>query len=107
MYMKRTLLLLPAIASLSLFAFSQTPVDKTVSLQSIEIQGKRFGGLTGGEVKRLRVDSNLSGLTGTAADVFRLLPSVVTDIEGGIVFRGSCNPGLLINEVPLWADGRI
>lgn len=38
MYMKRTLLLLPAIASLSLFAFSQTPVDKTVSLQSIEIQ---------------------------------------------------------------------
>ena len=100
MYMKRTLLLLPAIASLSLFAFSQTPVDKTVSLQSIEIQGKRFGGLTGGEVKRLRVDSNLSGLTGTAADVFRLLPSVVTDIEGGIVFRGSCNPGLLINGVP-------
>lgn len=100
MYMKRTLLLLPAIASMSLFAFAQTPVDKTVSLQSIEIQGKRFGGLTGGEVKRLQVDSNLSGLTGTAADVFRLLPSVVTDIEGGIVFRGSSDPGLLMNGVP-------
>lgn len=61
--MKRTLLLLPAIACLSLSVFAQVPVDKTVSLQSVEIQGKRFGGLTGGEVKRLQVDSNLSGLT--------------------------------------------
>lgn len=50
--MKRTLLLLPAIACLSLSVFAQVPVDKTVSLQSVEIQGKRFGGLTGGEVKR-------------------------------------------------------
>mgnify|MGYP000137378052 FL=1 len=91
--MKRTLLLLPAIACLSLSVFAQVPVDKTVSLQSVEIQGKRFGGLTGGEVKRLQVDSHLSGLTGTTADVFRLLPSVVTDIEGGITFRGSYNPG--------------
>ena len=49
--MKRTLLLLPAIACLSLSVFAQVPVDKTVSLQSVEIQGKRFGGLTGGEVK--------------------------------------------------------
>ena len=55
--MKRTLLLLPAIACLSLSVFAQVPVDKTVSLQSVEIQGKRFGGLTGGEVKRLQVDS--------------------------------------------------
>ena len=47
--MKRTLLLLPAIACLSLSVFAQVPVDKTVSLQSVEIQGKRFGGLTGGE----------------------------------------------------------
>lgn len=100
MYMKRTLLLLSAIACLGLPAFSQTPVDKTVLLQSVEIQGKRFGGLTGGEVKRLQVDSNLSGLAGTTADVFRQLPSVVTDIEGGITFRGSGNPGLLINGVP-------
>ena len=100
MYMKRTLLLLPAIACLSLSAFAQVPVDKTVSLQSVEIQGKRFGSLTGGEVKRLQVDSNLSGLTGTTADVFRLLPSVVTDIEGGITFRGSSHPGLLIDGVP-------
>ena len=41
--MKRTLLLLPAIACLSLSVFAQVPVDKTVSLQSVEIQGKRFG----------------------------------------------------------------
>ena len=56
--MKRTLLLLPAIACLSLSVFAQVPVDKTVSLQSVEIQGKRFGGLTGGEVKRLQVDDS-------------------------------------------------
>lgn len=98
--MKRTLLLFPVIACLSLSAFAQVPVDKTVSLQSVEIQGKRFGGLAGGEVKYLQVNSNLSGLAGTTADVFRLLPSVVTDIEGGITFRGSGNPGLLINGVP-------
>lgn len=98
--MKRTLLILPVLAWLSLPAFSQEPVDKTVSLQSIEIQGKRFGGLTGGDVKRLQVDYNLSGVTGTTADVFRQLPSVVTDIEGGITFRGSSHPGLLINGVP-------
>ena len=34
--MKRTLLLLPAIACLSLSVFAQVPVDKTVSLQSVE-----------------------------------------------------------------------
>ncbi len=100
MSMKRSLLILPVLAWLSLPAFSQEPVDKTVSLQSIEIQGKRFGGLTGGDVKRLQVDYNLSGVTGTTADVFRQLPSVVTDIEGGITFRGSSHPGLLINGVP-------
>lgn len=98
--MKRTLLLLPAIAGLSLSAFPQASVDKTVSLQNVEVQGKHFGGLTGGEVKRLQVDNNLSGRAGTTADVFRLLPSVVTDIEGGITFRGSGHPGLLINGVP-------
>lgn len=98
--MKRTLFLLSVVTCLSLSAFSQTPVEKTVLLDSVEIRGKRFGGLTGGEVKLLQVDSNLSGLTGTTADVFRLLPSVVTDIEGGITLRGSDHPGLLINGVP-------
>lgn len=47
--MKRTLLLLPVIACLSLSAFAQVPVDKTVSLQSVEIQGKRFGGWPAGK----------------------------------------------------------
>lgn len=98
--MKRTLLLLPALAWLSLPAFSQAPVEKTFSLQNIEIQGKRPGGLAGGEVKRMQVDKSLSSLAGTTADVFRLLPSVVTDIEGGITYRGSSRPGLFINSVP-------
>lgn len=98
--MKRTLCLLPVIALLSGPLFAQTPVEKSYVLQDIEIRGKRLGGLTGGEVKRLEVDHNLSGVTGTTADVFRQLPSVVTDIEGGIIYRGSNNPGLLINGIP-------
>lgn len=98
--MKQTLRLLPVIALLSGPLFAQAPVEKSYVLQDIEIQGKRLGGLTGGEVKRLEVDRNLSGVTGTTADVFRQLPSVVTDIEGGIIYRGSANPGLLINGIP-------
>lgn len=40
--MKRTLLLLPAIACLSLSVFAQVPVDKTVSLQSVEIYKRKY-----------------------------------------------------------------
>lgn len=98
--MKHSLQLLSVIALFSIPGFSQAPVDKTFTLQNIEIQGKRFGGLTGEGVKRIQVDENLSGVTGTTSDVFRLLPSVITDIEGGIIYRGSARPGLLINGVP-------
>lgn len=39
-------------------------------------------------------------MTGTAADAFRQMPSVITDIEGGIAFRGSNKAALLLNGVP-------
>ncbi len=80
--------------------FAQAPVDTTLSLQNIEIQGKRFGGLSGGEIKRLQVENNLTSLSGTTSEAFRQLPSLVTDIEGGITFRGSNKAGLLLNGIP-------
>lgn len=98
--MRHITLILPVLALFCLPSFSQTPVDRTLSLDTIQIQGKRFGGLSGGEVKRMQVDENLSSITVTTADAFRLLPSVITDIEGGITYRGSNHPGLLINGVP-------
>lgn len=98
--MKRTLLFLPIIILLGRTVWGQAPVEKAYILQDVEIQGKRPDKLTAGEIKHLQVDRSLSGSTGTASDVFRQLPSVVTDIEGGIVYRGSSDPGLLINGIP-------
>lgn len=98
--MKRSLRLLPLLTLFSPFAWSQTPVEKTLTLDNIEIQGKRYGGLTGKDVKRVSVDNNLSGIAGSTADIFRQMPSVITDMEGGVLYRGSTNPGLLINGIP-------
>lgn len=97
--MKRHLLL-SLLVFLSPGAFSQAPADTTLSIQNIDVQGWRLGGLSGGEMKRLQVDRNLSSLTGTTAEAFRQLPSVVTDIEGGVTFRGSNRAGMLINGIP-------
>lgn len=97
--MKRYLFL-PLLAFLCAPAFAQTPADTTLSLQNIEVEGKRFGGLSGGEIKRLQVENNLSSLTGTTSEAFRQLPSLVTDIEGGLTFRGSNKAGLLLNGIP-------
>ena len=37
-------------------------------------------------MKILRVDNNLSSVTNTAADAFRQLPSVITDMEGKLKY---------------------
>lgn len=93
-------LFLPLFAFLAAPVLAQAPADTTLSLQNIEIEGQRFGGLSGGEIKRLQVENNLSSLTGTTSEAFRQLPSLVTDIEGGITFRGSNKAGLLLNGIP-------
>lgn len=98
--MKTNLLIIPIVALLSYPMHAQTPVDMNLSLQNVEIQGKRFSGLNGGEVKRLQVDKNLSSMTGTVSEAFRQMPSLVTDIEGGILYRGSGKAGMLINGIP-------
>ena len=78
----RQILLLPLAALLAMPVFSQTPADTTLTIRNIEIQGTRFAGLSErGGMKILRVDNNLSSVTNTAADAFRQLPSVITDME--------------------------
>ena len=78
----RQILLLPLAALLAMPVFSQTPADTTLTIRNIEIQGTRFAGLSErGGMKILRVDNNLSSVTNTAADAFRQLPSVITDMD--------------------------
>ena len=98
--MKRNLLIIPVVALFSHALSAQNPVDMNLLLQNVEIQGKRFSGLNGGEVKRLQVDKNLSSVTGTVSEAFRQMPSLVTDIEGGVTYRGSSKAGMLINGIP-------
>ena len=85
--MKRNLLIIPVVALFGHALSAQNPVDMNLLLQNVEIQGKRFSGLNGGEVKRLQVDKNLSSVTGTVSEAFRQMPSLVTDIEGGVTYR--------------------
>ena len=98
--MKRNLLIIPVVALFGHALSAQNPVDMNLLLQNVEIQGKRFSGLNGGEVKRLQVDKNLSSVTGTVSEAFRQMPSLVTDIEGGVTYRGSSKAGMLINGIP-------
>ena len=51
-----------------------------------------------GGMKILRVDNNLSSVTNTAADAFRQLPSVITDMEGAVTYRAPVMSGCLSME---------
>ncbi|MGM9759710.1 MAG: TonB-dependent receptor domain-containing protein [Parabacteroides sp.] len=84
-----------------LAAVAQAPADTTLQISGVEIQGSRFSGLSEqGDKKMLQVDRNLSSLTSTTSEAFRQLPSVMTDIEGTVSFRGSNQVGMLLNGVP-------
>ncbi|MDH6344155.1 iron complex outermembrane receptor protein [Parabacteroides sp. PFB2-12] len=97
--MKKLITLL-LLATSSLTLFSQTPVDTTVTLQHIDVRGIRFGGISSGITKRLLVENNISSMPVTAAEAMRHIPSLTTDIEGGITFRGSTNAKVLLRGVP-------
>ena len=79
---------------------AQVVADTTLSIQDVEVRGRRFAGLSNGEMKRLQVENNLSSISATTAEAFRQIPSLITDIEGGVTFRGSNKPGLLMNGIP-------
>ena len=98
--MKKRITTVFVLSLFGLGAMAQTPVDTAFYLNNIEVTGSRFAGISGGEVKRLNVERNLSSVSVTAADAFRQLPSVVTDIEGGVTYRGSNRVGMLIDGIP-------
>ena len=98
--MKKRITTVFVLSLFGLGAMAQTPVDTAFYLNNIEVTGSRFAGISGGEVKRLNVERNLSSISVTAADAFRQLPSVVTDIEGGVTYRGSNRVGMLIDGIP-------
>lgn len=74
--------------------------DSVITLPAVEVNEKHFSRISGGEIKKLQVDQDLTSLTGTASEAFRQLPSLVTDIEGNMLFRGSDKTTVLINGVP-------
>ena len=81
---------------------AQTPADTTLSrtIQDVEVWGKQTSGLSGGTIQRLYVNESPTGINVSAADAFRQLPSLITDIEGGVWFRGSSKAGIFIDNTP-------
>ena len=81
---------------------AQTSADTTMSrtIQDVEIWGRHSAGILGGAIKQLQIENNPSSVNVTAADAFRQFPSVITDIEGGVLFRGSTKTGMFIDGVP-------
>ncbi|MCD8193763.1 MAG: hypothetical protein LUD74_04290 [Tannerellaceae bacterium] len=98
MNIKELILLTLSLATTGIYA--QTPVDTTLTLSNIDILGRQLTGLSGSEIKRLQVENNLSSQTNTTAEALRQLPSVITDIEGAVYFRGSDRTTLLLNGIP-------
>ena len=98
--MKKILYIVAALC-LSLEIWAQE-VDSTLNrtIDEVEVIGKFTSGITGSSVKTLQIERQLSSASVTAAEAIRQLPSVVTDIEGGITFRGSNQSGLFINGIP-------
>lgn len=76
------------------------PVDSTINLQNINIQGKRLSLISNGNTKQLFVDKNLSSISRTTAEALRQIPSFITDIEGNTLFRGSSKSHILFNGIP-------
>ena len=98
--MKR-LLLIPILSGMTGYLYAQAPADTTLNLQNVEVQGARFAGLSERQgMRHLNVAQNLSSVTNTTAEALRQLPSVITDLEGMVTFRGSNQVGMLINGVP-------
>ena len=75
-----------------------TTLNRTID--EVEVIGKYASGISGGPLRTLQVERQLSAVSVTAAEAIRQLPSIVTDIEGGVTFRGSNKSGLFINGIP-------
>lgn len=85
---------------LGISAYAQDLVGDTTlnrTIDEVEVIGKYASGISGGSLRTLQVERQLSAVSVTAAEAIRQLPSIVTDIEGGVTFRGSNKSGLFIN----------
>ena len=88
---------------LGISAYAQDLVGDTTlnrTIDEVEVIGKYASGISGGSLRTLQVERQLSAVSVTAAEAIRQLPSIVTDIEGGVTFRGSNKSGLFINGIP-------
>lgn len=83
-------------------AINAQEADSTLNrtIEEVEVIGKYASGISGSPVKKLQVERQLSSASVTTAEAIRQLPSVITDIEGGVTFRGSSHSGLFINGIP-------
>lgn len=79
-------------------AINAQEADSTLNrtIEEVEVIGKYASGISGSPVKKLQVERQLSSASVTTAEAIRQLPSVITDIEGGVTFRGSSHSGLFI-----------
>ena len=92
-----------AFLCLGISAYAQDLAGDTTlnrTIDEVEVIGKYTSGISGGPLRTLQVERQLSAVSVTAAEAIRQLPSIVTDIEGGVTFRGSNKSGLFINGIP-------
>ncbi|MCD8178197.1 MAG: TonB-dependent receptor [Tannerellaceae bacterium] len=79
--------------------FAQPGVDTLVYLPASTVYGSQTISLSGTE-KSLYTGTDIVLVDGTVSEAFKQIPSLVTDIEGGVTYRGSNRSGMLLNGVP-------
>ena len=79
---------------------AQTPADTTLTLGNVDVEGRRSITTEGFEVSHINLDNRFSSSLFTAGEALRQLPSVVSDIEGDIFYRGSSRTAFLLGGVP-------
>ena len=96
------LVTLPALAALALARVAaQTsapaPAPPPVVLPEVDVTGHRETFLNAIDRKVYDVSRDVQGLTGSAADVLKEIPSVDVDIDGNVTLRGDANVQVLID----------
>lgn len=74
--------------------------DSVIHLPAVEVNEKHFSFIRGGSIRKMQVDADLTTFPSTASEALRQIPSLVTDMEGNMFFRGSTKSSVLINNVP-------
>lgn len=75
---------------------AQTPADTTLTLGNVDVEGRRSITTEGFQGSYINLDNRFSSSLFTAGEALRQLPSVVSDIEGDIFYRGSSRTAFLL-----------